>query len=121
VPNFDKPGQTLFSEARLVKLGNYIFIDLGTPNTYDSPNIPYPALKCHVFGRLTLGKDNAHLDFLSDDWIKDEMRAGQLSLAFEEPLGIVLTAGSSDLRKFALGHAEDHDAFSETFTLVRKN
>ena len=104
-----------------MKLGNYIFIDLGTPKTYDSPNIPYPALKCHVFGRLTLGKDNAHLDFLSDDWIKDEMRAGQLSLAFEEPLGIVLTAGSSDLRKFALGHAEDHDAFSETFTLVRKN
>jgi hypothetical protein len=107
--------------ARLVKLGNYVFIDFAAQDIYKLPQIPYPALECHVFGRLTLEKDRARIDFLSDDWVKDQVKAGRLPFALEETSRPVLSAKTADLRKFALKHAEDHEAFSETFTLVRKN
>ena len=121
VPDFDEQGKTLLSKARLVKLGRYLFIDFATPDVYKLPQIPYPALPSHVFGRLTLEKDSARIDLLSDDWVKNNVKAGKLPLAFEEPSSPVLSATTGELRKFALEHAEDRDAFSETFTLVRKN
>jgi hypothetical protein len=118
----DSPaGMTTFSVARLVKLGKYIFIDFGTPDLSKMPQIPYPALECHVFGRLTFEKDKVQIDFLNDDWVKDQAKSGKLGLAFVQSSNIVLSAPTADLRKFAQEHAEDLGAFSETYTLARKN
>ncbi len=121
VPTFDAEGRSLSSIARLIKLGNYVFIDFGTPDIYKLPQIPYPALACHVFGRLTLDKDKARIDFLSDEWVKNQGQAAQLELKLENPGNPILVTKTEDLRKFALEHAGDQAAFSETFTLVRKN
>jgi hypothetical protein len=121
VSNFDEEGGTLSSVARLVKLGDYVFIDFGTPDTDKWPQTPYPALSCHVFGRLTLEKDRARMNFLSDDWVRSSVKTAKLPLVFDETSSPVLSATTADLRQFALAHAEDHEAFSETFTLVRKN
>ena len=121
IPNFDEHKDTLVTAARLVKLGDAIFIDFGTPNIDHLPLIPYPAMEGHVFGRLTLAGDKAEIDLLSDDWVKDEVKAGKMPLPFYDASKLVLSANSQDLRKFALDHAEDSKAFSEVYTLVRKS
>ena len=76
VPDFDEQGKTLLSEARLVKLGRYLFIDFATPDVYKLPQIPYPALPSHVFGRLTLEKDSAELTCLATIGSKTTSRRG---------------------------------------------
>jgi hypothetical protein len=81
--------------------------------------VPYPAVEAHVFGRLSLEKDRARIDFLSDDWVKKRIDAGKLSPQFLPLSGHTFSANTEELRKFAAEHAEDQAAFSETFTLVR--
>ena len=62
-----------------------------------------------------------HIDFLNDKWVSDQTKAGKLTLASVTTSdGIALSANTEDLRKFALEHAEDQDAFSEVFAFQRK-
>jgi len=72
-------------------------------------------------GRVYLEKDTMHIDFLSDKWVSDRAKAGKLGLPCVL-IGnrIVLSATTEDLRKFAMQHAEDKEAFSETFAFQRK-
>ena len=59
--------------------------------------------------------------FLSDEWIKDHAKEGNLTLPnIAGPDGILLTAKTEELRKFAIEHAEDTEAFSEQFVFERK-
>jgi hypothetical protein len=121
IPNFDEQKDALITAARLVKLGDSVFIDFGTPNMDHLPLIPYPAMEGHVFGRLSLAGDKAEIDLLSDDWVNEEVKAGKMPLGFYDASKIVLSANSEELRKFAADHAEDSKAFSEVYSLVRKS
>ena len=121
--DFDENGEKLISACRLVWLGGYLFIDLGSPDLEPRKNatIPYPTIQSHVFGRVHLEKDKMHIDFLNDKWVSDQAKAGKLTLAsVTTSNGIALSANTEDLRKFALEHAEDQDAFSEVFAFQRK-
>ena len=132
VPDLDEHGEHLISTAKLVRLGSYLFLDLGSPEmgTERNPSWAYPAIEGHVFGRLELAKDKMRIDFLSDQWVSTQAKAGKLTLqnltlekyegSLNLPNRIVLTANSEELRKFALAHAEDKEAFSEHFVLERK-
>jgi len=120
IPKFNDAGGTLRATARLVRLGAYLFIDLETPDTEKLQDIPYPAIEGHVFGRLTFKSDTARIDFLNDDWVTKQADAGTLGLSYVKgPNSKLLSSGTAELRKFALEHAEDHDAFSESYILTR--
>jgi len=120
LPKFNDAGGTLRATAHLARLGAYLFIDLETPNADKFQDVPYPAIEAHVFGRLALGGDTARIDFLNDDWVTKQANAGKLGLAYVEgPSGTMLSADTAELRKFALEHAEDHEAFSESYILTR--
>lgn len=127
IPNFDEEKKiALCTQTRLVPLGKYVFIDFGSPDMGSRSQAPYPIIEAHVFGVLTVQGDKARIDLLSDDWVENTIKAGKMPLAFADTRQtdkmtskIVLSADTSDLRKFALEHAEDHDAFAEVFTLVR--
>lgn len=122
IPGFGDDGKTILSSrARLVKLGDSLFVDFEAPDLNKLPLFPYPALESHVFGRISLEKDKARIDFLSDDWVKENIKGGKLSLAFVPTQDPVLSGTTVELRKFALEHAEDQKAFSEIFTLTREN
>jgi len=121
IPNFDDGSTTLTSRAKLVKLGNLLFIDFESPELDKLPRFPYPAIESHIFGKLSLENDKARIDFLSDDWVEDNIKAGKLPLAFVPLQGPVLSASTADLRKFAVDHADDSKAFSETMSLARNN
>ncbi len=121
--DFDENGEKLISACRLVRLEGYLFFDLGSPDLEPRKNatIPYPTIQSHVFGRVHLEKDKMHIDFLNDKWVSDQAKAGKLTLAsVTTSNGIALSANTEDLRKFALEHAEDQDAFSEVFAFQRK-
>jgi hypothetical protein len=100
---------------------------MGTEN---NPSFPYPAIEGHVIGRVYLERDKMHIDFLSDKWVSDQAKARKLTLSsvrigdgtvFSIPDRIVLSATTEDLRKFVLQHAEDKEAFSDSFAFQRKN
>jgi hypothetical protein len=122
IPNFDPQGKsTLFTEARLVKLGDAVFIDFGTPNSDKLSVIPYPMIEAHAVGRIVLNGDKAQIDLLGDDWVKDSIKDGKMPLAFQEAPNRVITASTADLRQFAMHHAEDRQAWSEAYTMERKS
>lgn len=116
-------GATLASTGKLVHLGSYLFIDLSSPDLERRKNaiVPYPILESHVFGRVQLERDKMRIDFLSDKWVSDQAKAGKLAVAaVRTPNSVILSASTEELRKFALDHADDKDAFSESFAFQRK-
>ncbi len=120
--NFEHKKENIFSRARLVRLGEFLFIDFGSPefNEGKPAEIPYPAVTSHIFGRIHISRENVRMDMLSDDWVSKQIKTGTLSLACAEtPEGWILTAKTEELRKFALEHADDEAAFSESFMLIR--
>jgi hypothetical protein len=120
IPNFnEQTGAALFTQGRLLSLGKYVFIDFGTPDGDNLPQVPYPMVDGHVFGTLSLQGDKARIDLLGDEWTKNMVKIGNMSLPFQNAPKLVLSASTTDLRRFALKHAENQDAFSEVFSLVR--
>jgi hypothetical protein len=111
------------AKSRLVSLGNALFVDF-EPDTssFDDGEMtmPYPVIETHMIGRIWIEKDAVRIHFLSDDWVKKQWKEGKLTLAHagssDNPL---LIASTADLRKFALEHAEDEEAFSLNYELAR--
>jgi len=70
---------------------------------------------------VQLEKDKMHINFLNHKRVSGQAKAGKLTLAsVTTSNGIALSANTEDLRKFALEHAEDQDAFSEVFAFQCK-
>jgi hypothetical protein len=118
----DEKGTNLALTARLVRLGNYSFIDFGTPDTDKRKfrEIPFPVIETHYFGRIHLEKGSVRLDLVSDEWVKEQSKAGNLPIAVVQTAdGPAISASTEELRKFALEHAEDTEAFSEPYSLSR--
>jgi len=111
------------AEGRLVQLGKAVFVDFG-PDTSAFDNgdmpVPYPFIESHMIGRIWIEKDTVRINFLSDDWIRKQLKNGRLALAYagstDSP---VLNTSTAELRKFALEHVDDKEAFSENFELAR--
>lgn len=120
--DFDDKGTNLAMTARLVALGAFLFIDFGNadPDKRKFNEIPFPVIEAHVFGRIHWEKQGPRIDFLNDEWITKQAKAGTLSLSVvQAPGGPLLSATTEQLRKFALEHAEDKEALSEAYSLVR--
>jgi hypothetical protein len=108
--------------AHLVRLGDYSFIDFGTPNMDKRKfrEIRFPTIESHLFGRIHLEKGSVRIDLLNDDWVKEQSQAGKLPLVVVQTAqGLVISASTEELRKFALEHAEDKQAFSDSYSLSR--
>ncbi len=120
--DFDEKGMNLALTAHMVRLGNFSFIDFGTPDTDKRKfrEIPFPAIQSHFFGRIHLEKGSVRLDLLRDEWVKEQGKAGKLALATVQTAdGLVISASTEELRKFALEHAEDTQVFSDAYSLSR--
>ena len=120
--DFDVKGMNLATTAHLVRLGDFSFIDFGTPDTDKRKfrEIPFPAIQSHFFGRIHLEKGSVRLDLLRDEWVKEQGKAGKLALATVQTAdGLVISASTEELRKFALEHAEDTQVFSDAYSLSR--
>ena len=114
------------ARARLVKLGTAMFIDFEgdeslTDETQKNNLMAFPVISTHMMGRIWLTKDSLEIHFLKDDWVKAQVKAGAFPLANVDVEGSpILTAKTDDLRKFMQAHADDQEALSENYSLVRQ-
>lgn len=111
-------------EAHLVKLNGHLFLDAEqTKNRIagkeEDMGIAIPA---HLLGRVSIEGDALNLDLLDEDWIKDQLKAGKISIAHEDndDGDVVLTASTAELQKFVVAHADDDKAFPNSGPLQRK-
>lgn len=82
---------------------------------------PSPPSGGQGFGRAYLEKDKMRIDFLRNKWISDRAKEAKLALAtVGTPDKTVLSAKAQELQKFAVEHAGDQEAFSESFVFQRK-
>ncbi len=114
------------AKVRLVQLASNLFIDFeGDDGAIDSAEksdsiVPFPIISTHMLGRVWLEKDTLRIQFLSDDWVKKQVKAGTFSLAHvDQKGGSIVTAQTEELRKFMQAHADDTDALSEKYEFVR--
>jgi hypothetical protein len=114
------------AKVRLVNLGNDLYIDFEGDSSkldYSTVNdnlVPYPMITTHMIGKISLEKNAFQIHFLSDDWVKKQVKAGTFALAhLDIDSGQILTASTDDLRRFMQQHVEDKEALSEKFGFVR--
>ena len=100
-------------EAHLVKLGEYLFLDL-YPEEPDGINEFFIShvIPAHSIWRATITADTLSLAGLNYDWITQEVEAGRLDVEHEklEDL-LVLTGEPRDLQILVLKHP--HEAFDD--------
>ncbi len=103
-----EPGQF---EAHLVKLGEYLFLDL-YPEEPDGVNEFFTShvIPAHSIWRATIAGDTLSLAGLNYDWLTQEIDAGRLDIEHEKLKDLlVLTGKPKDLQMFVLKHP--HEAF----------
>jgi len=123
ITTIEKKG-CLRAQARLVRLGGGLFVDFeGDTRDDDASKItsmPFPIISTHMIGRIWIEKDAIRIRMLEDDWVNKRIKEGKFALTHTTTDGgTVLTAKTEDLRKFAQDHADDEEAFSGSFELVR--
>lgn len=100
-------------DARVVKLGDYLFLDIA-PLGPETENEVYRGLllPVHMFGRLTLTADTLQIGWLDGDWLGEQIDSGTVALNYETiEEDRLLTAATGDLQAFALKYADDVSAF----------
>lgn len=100
-------------EAHLVKLGEYLFLDL-YPEEPDGINEFFIShvIPAHSIWRVTITTDTLSLAALNYDWITQEIEAGRLDVEHEKLKDLlVLTGKPRDLQILVLKHP--HEAFSD--------
>jgi hypothetical protein len=110
----EEEGEGMF-EAHLLKLGDYMFLDLypEEPETgsefYNMHVIP-----AHSFIRVSLEGHVLRLGFFDLDWLKKNIEEGKVSIKHERRDDtIVLTASTKELQEFVLKHIEEAFVFEE--------
>jgi hypothetical protein len=120
----DKKG-CLLAKARLVRLGNTLFVDfMGDMDndrwSSDAGVAPYPVVQTHMIGRIWIDKDSFRIRLLDDQWVKKQIKSGKFALPhIEVESEQILIAKTEELRKFAQAFAEDQEAFSDNWEFIR--
>lgn len=106
-------------EMRLVQLGKHRFVDVQAPQSerkklddkWSSLFIP-----AHLFGRYTIDADTLKFWILNDDWLRNSLRDGKVTLAHTriDHDRTLITASTVELQAFLKAHAEDAGAFDLT-------
>lgn len=121
VIEFGKAG-AINSTARLVKLGDALFVDFGpgSETAGASQEISYPQLEAHAIGRIWIEKDDIRIRLLDEKWAQDRIHDGTFPLSsIDTKSDLVITATTEQLRRFASENAENMKAFSVEHHLVR--
>jgi hypothetical protein len=111
----NQPTVTYTFEVHLVKLGDHLFLDAIQSDIQGTgQDLSAFAVSGHMISRISLDGDVLSLKFLGVEWVAKGLKAGSISIRHEDQDDgtPVLTAGTTELQKFALDHVSDDDAFS---------
>ena len=118
----EQPGVRELMELRLFRVNGQLFADVVQLTTkYKDTELAENFIPAHMVGTVKLEADKISMRFLDDEWTAKAVRANP-ALIKHEMVGdsAVLTAGTVELREFALAHAGDDKAFAAKFNFVRK-
>ncbi len=105
----------------LVSLGDQAYLEFAEGSA-DSKTGHYKlrVRLAHWLCKVSTDGPVLNLNCLDEDWIKNHIEDSNIHLAHEYTSsgksGLVITASTSDLQKFALEHADDKDAFAWKMT-----
>jgi hypothetical protein len=119
------PGDTVRFQARLGRLGSRLFLDL-IPEEKDNPWVHndlfnWHLIRAHTICRVSLAKAELRLDWLDEDWLKEAMRSGKITIAHAPAEdGLVVTAPTEELQQLVLKYADDQDAFPPSEDVLQR-
>jgi hypothetical protein len=112
--------------AHLVKLGDYLFLDVHLGEDFEGGLYFYNLVPAHAFWNIRVEGDDLHLRALDPEWFwnnQDKLEIDAVYVDTDKEYGgtkrIVLTANPPDLQKFMLEYLEDPKAFKQLGTLHR--
>lgn len=104
-------------KAHLVRLDNYIFMDLypqegAFRDKQGMMTIHY--VPTHTFSKLQLTGDNLQINMLNPEWINNMKDQQRIFIGYEKmENGVLLTAKPKDLQRFISAYADDSKAFEK--------
>jgi hypothetical protein len=107
--------ESLWFEVHLVRLGSTLFADIR-----QSSELGLFELHPHVFATVQVNGDELRFDFLSENFVHEQLNAGRADLAHEDVDGtLVLTAPTRALQAFVQSCAFVDEAFDEHVSFTR--
>ncbi len=117
---FTNKGKAAFKPG-LVSLGDQAYLEFAESGAESKMGHYKLRLRmAHWLCKVSVEGPVLNLNCLDEDWIKNHIEDANIHLAHEYTSsrkgGLVITASTSDLQKFALEHADDKDAFAWNMT-----
>ena len=104
--------------AHLVKLGDKLFLDISGDSSVDCHTL---ALPVHMFFLVSQFEPTLRMRDFSDDWLKEYLKGNPAALKHDiVDKDLVVTASTTELQRFVLGHLNTKGAFAEAVDYVRK-
>jgi hypothetical protein len=105
-----EPGEPYTFEARLVRLGKYLFLDIfpqkiGVKNSYYVISM----IPTHMFFKIKIKKNILRIGMMSPEWLEELIDQKEVNLKHlrDEERGMILTASTEELQKFIVQYAEE--------------
>jgi hypothetical protein len=115
----DENGE-LFFKAYLVRLDQYLFLDI-VPNDATVKRYRPQLVPVHMVFRMWMDRDALLLAAISEGWLSKRIARGEVNLAhIRVGDDLLLTGSTKELREFALQYAQDSEAFIKVLFLVRQ-
>ena len=109
----DSDGSKSKYDARLVKVGDKLFLDI-VPVKSDTPE------NTHTFVHVVSENSTVQISFMEPRWLKDFLTENPNAIRHKKTNGeIVLTSSPKETQKFVLDHLHTREAFSSPEELVR--
>ncbi len=116
-------GEAVYFKAHLVKLGATTLLDTYPKATGSTKDLYYLChiVPAHIFSKVERDGDELHIAMLSCDWLDARLKEKKVTIAHEcVEDGVILTAPTKELQKFAQKYADDARAFGTITKLHRK-
>jgi hypothetical protein len=118
----EQPGVREVWELRLFRVNGQLFADVvQLTSKFKDTDLVENFIPGHMVGTVKLETDKMSMRFLDDEWTAKAVKANAALINHAMVQNsAVLTAGTAELREFALAHAGDDKAFALNFNFVRK-
>lgn len=102
-------------EVRIIKLGNHYFADFCINHYFDENNMDFfdmHLMKVHTFARLDASDSTVTMNWFSQEWFASNLKSKKIRIKREETEnGVLITAGTRKLQRFALKYANEPKAY----------
>ena len=121
--HIDSDGRKRDYEARLVKVGDKLFLDTVPAKSSVSQSDLYRDhfVATHSFVHIVVKESTLRISYLEPRWLKDYLAENPDAIGHSKINGeIVLTSSPKETQRFLLTHMTTRDAFSAPSEFIRK-